>query len=548
MRPAADDADDAPAAAGRRRGGGGLLGGWFRRVAPTPVRLLPTLAAQEGDGRARQAHARPARMLTTLFVASAAIVALDVSVELFWFSVKGEGRAAIALNRTQRQQHSTTNRSSDHRNEMMMVVDDSASAVLPFPAFQVTPGGDAWNPEEQAREFAKQYAGHRLGPVVLIPTAGGNRLEARWDSSTWTSPAWWCSRGSSKYESLWMNSIAISNPLLATCWERRFRRAVEATADAATTKNLPGVDVRVPPGTDPSSTVATLDPRLPWFSSYMAELLEVLSAAGLVRGSTLVAVPWDFRLAPATLDPCNDKEDSSSSSSSRDAVFPARFRTTVEAAVRAANGARAVVVCHGVGCLLARRRLACADPAWVAANVHALVAGASPWLGSSRALEALISGGSGGPFIGGLGDAPQPMFPSPASLRLRELQRTSELPYALIPMYNRTLACLGKDRHGACFDRSNLTSVLGDAGCETTTVCAPLLAAAANASSGLPARPVVPTACVHGTELLTPRLPLRFDVSKSVASPMVRGEPAMLLLLICSAASLLYFGTSGRRS
>ena len=74
--------------------------------------------------------------------------------------------------------------------------------------------------------------------------------------------------------------------------------------------------------------------------------------------------------------------------------FSSNFTALVEHAVAAAEGRRATVVAHSLGCLVSLYVLGSQAPEWLDKHIGALVAISAPWEGSVTALKGVRHGPS----------------------------------------------------------------------------------------------------------------------------------------------------------
>lgn len=72
--------------------------------------------------------------------------------------------------------------------------------------------------------------------------------------------------------------------------------------------------------------------------------------------------------------------------------FTANFTALVEHAVAGADGRRATIVAHSLGCLVSLYALQQQAPEWLQRHIGALVAISAPWEGSVTALKGACPG------------------------------------------------------------------------------------------------------------------------------------------------------------
>ncbi|XP_040185157.1 phosphatidylcholine-sterol acyltransferase [Rana temporaria] len=127
-------------------------------------------------------------------------------------------------------------------------------------------------------------------PVVLVPGAFGNQLEAKLDKTEVVN--WMCYRKSEDYFTLWLN-LNMFLPLGIDCWIDNIRVVYNKTTRTAS--NAPGVDVLIP-GFGKTFSVEYLDKSK--LAGYLHTLVQNLVNNGYVRDETVRAAPYDWRLAP----------------------------------------------------------------------------------------------------------------------------------------------------------------------------------------------------------------------------------------------------------
>ncbi|KAJ1453661.1 Lecithin:cholesterol acyltransferase-domain-containing protein [Pelagophyceae sp. CCMP2097] len=172
-------------------------------------------------------------------------------------------------------------------------------------------------------------------PIIIIPGDGSNRLEARLDKPA--GVAWYCALKAGWFP-LWLNL----GGLIAgtTCWADNIRLAVDEDGFA---RNAPGVATRVP-GFGDTSSLESLDPRLPAQTKAFAAMVAELVKAGYEKNKTLRGAPYDFRYGPdADISKRGDETPAFQGKMYFDAV-----RLLVEETVLN-SGERATLLSHSMG-------------------------------------------------------------------------------------------------------------------------------------------------------------------------------------------------------
>uniref|UniRef100_A0A0E0GTA8 Lecithin-cholesterol acyltransferase-like 1 n=1 Tax=Oryza nivara TaxID=4536 RepID=A0A0E0GTA8_ORYNI len=291
-----------------------------------------------------------------------------------------------------------------------------------------------------ARRREKQQ---QLHPVILIPGAGGNQLEARlteeYAPSSLACRVWPVVRGRGGWFRLWFDPSVVVAPL-TRCFADRMTLFYDSVADDY--RNAPGVETRVS-DFGSTSTLRYLDPNLKLLTGYMNVLASTLEKAGYEEGFDLFGAPYDFRYGLA--GPGHPSRVGS--------AYLERLRKLVESACAANGGRPAILVAHSLGGLYALQMVARSPPAWRAANVKRLVTLSAPWGGSVQEMLTFASGNTlGVPFVD-------------ASL-IRDEQRTAESNLWLLPaprVFGNTTLVVSR-HHNRSYSAKNMTQFLRDIG------------------------------------------------------------------------------------
>ncbi|MCO5549908.1 hypothetical protein L7F22_003383 [Adiantum nelumboides] len=261
----------------------------------------------------------------------------------------------------------------------------------------------------------------QLAPVILIPGAGGNQLEAKltphYMPSSWLChPATFSLPGIFKRQHaqqddneegffrLWLNVPGILPPF-TTCFAERIRLFYNPGTGVC--ENAPGVKSRVP-YFGSTRGMAYLDPSFRRLSVYMAVLIEALEAEGYVDGESLFGAPYDFRYTPGK------------NASPLATLFLENLKMLVEVAYTK-NGERPVVILsHSLGGLWGLYFLNQQPLSWRQKYVGHFIPVSTPWGGTVQSMRIYASGyAEGARFIN--------------PLVLRAEQRSSESNLWLLP-------------------------------------------------------------------------------------------------------------------
>ncbi|KAK3146201.1 hypothetical protein QOZ80_3BG0262950 [Eleusine coracana subsp. coracana] len=314
-------------------------------------------------------------------------------------------------------------------------------------------------------------------PVILIPGAGGNQLEARlteeYRPSSLACRVWPLVRGRGGWFRLWFDPSVLLAPF-TRCFAERMMLYYDADADDF--RNAPGVETRVS-DFGSTSSLRCLDPNLKLLTRYMNTLASTLEkAAGYEEGRDLFGAPYDFRYGLA----------GPGHPSAVGSAYLHRLRLLVEAACAANGGRPAILVAHSLGGLFALQFLARAPARWRAAHVARLVTLSAPWGGSVQAMLTFASGNTlGVPLVD-------------ASL-VRDEQRSAESNLWLLPapkVFGNTTLVVSKQHNNRTYSAKNVTQFLRDIGFEAGVE--PYRARIRPLVEALP-EPGVPVTCLVGT-------------------------------------------------
>ncbi|XP_020583313.1 lecithin-cholesterol acyltransferase-like 1 [Phalaenopsis equestris] len=220
-----------------------------------------------------------------------------------------------------------------------------------------------------------------LHPIILIPGAGGNQLEARLTTKyRSTNPI--CEltaltkRGN--WFRLWFDPSVLLAPF-TRCFAERMELTYLPTIDDF--RNAPGVETRIPLFGSTQSLLY-LDPHLKHFTEYMGPLVSALESAGYVDGRNLFGAPYDFRygLAP------------SGHPSMVGDQYLRDLGELIESSVAANDGRSVILVAHSLGGLFALHLLDRSPLSWRRQFIKHLVTLSTPWAGTVQEMLTFASG------------------------------------------------------------------------------------------------------------------------------------------------------------
>ncbi|MED6124147.1 Lecithin-cholesterol acyltransferase-like 1 [Stylosanthes scabra] len=250
-----------------------------------------------------------------------------------------------------------------------------------------------------------------LHPLILIPGAGGNQLEAKltqdYNPSSFVCNTWYpLFKKKNGWFRLWFDSTVLLSPF-TKCFADRMSLHYNQELDDYF--NTPGVLTRVP-NFGSTSSLLYLNPRLKYVTEYMASLVNSLEELGYIEGETLFGAPYDFRYGLAAEGhPCEVGSQ-----------FLEDLKSLIEEASASNGGKEVILVSHSLGGLFALELLNRNDPSWSRKFIKHLVALSAPWGGAMDELLTFASGNTLG-------------VPLVDPLIVRPEQRSSESNLWLLP-------------------------------------------------------------------------------------------------------------------
>ncbi|XP_054789940.1 lecithin-cholesterol acyltransferase-like 1 [Prosopis cineraria] len=250
-----------------------------------------------------------------------------------------------------------------------------------------------------------------LHPLILIPGAGGNQLEARltgdYKPTSLLCDRWYpLHKDHDGWFRMWFDPSVLLPPF-THYFAHRMTLHFEPHLDDYF--NAPGVQTRVPQFGSTRSLLY-LDPYLKHVSAYMAPLVDALEEVGYVEGETLFGAPYDFRYGLAATGHL-------SRVGSR---FLEVLKCLIENASSSNGGKQVILVSHSLGGLFAIQLLNRNPLSWRQKFIKHFVALSAPWGGAVDEMLTFASGNTLG-------------IPLVDPLTVRSEQRSSESNLWLLP-------------------------------------------------------------------------------------------------------------------
>ncbi|KAK9756484.1 hypothetical protein RND81_01G100900 [Saponaria officinalis] len=253
---------------------------------------------------------------------------------------------------------------------------------------------------------------NNLHPIILVPGAGGNQLEARL-TRDYKPSSLICKAYPGRFHKdkdgwyrIWFDPSVLIAPY-TKCFAERMILRYDIHADDYF--NAPGVETRVP-HFGSTKSLLYLDPNLKLISPYMAPLVSSLEEAGYIEGETLFGAPYDFRygLAPEG-HPCHIGSK-----------YLQDLNNLIENASNANKGKPVIIVSHSLGGLYVYQLLLRNSISWRRKFIKHFIALSTPWAGTVQEMLTFASGYTlGVPLV-------QPLL-------VRDEQRSSESNLWLMP-------------------------------------------------------------------------------------------------------------------
>ncbi|GJW67738.1 lecithin-cholesterol acyltransferase-like 1 protein [Tanacetum coccineum] len=283
---------------------------------------------------------------------------------------------------------------------VMMAIISTMLAVMPCTCYPIT---------------SNNYRQQQLYPVVLVPGAGGNQLEARL-TKEYKATSWLCNKfyplkkDEGGWFRLWFDVGVLLAPL-TECFAERMTLYYDEELDDY--RNAPGVETRVSEFGSTESLLY-LDPSLKKITTYMEPLVKSLEMLGYIDRQTLFGAPYDFRYGLASEGhPCNVGS-----------TYLQNLKQLIENASNLNDGEPIILISHSLGGLYALQLLNRNPPSWRQQYIKHFIALSAPWGGTVDELLTFASGNALG-------------VPLVNPLLVRNEQRSSESNLWLMPRKNQ---------------------------------------------------------------------------------------------------------------
>ncbi|CAI0464471.1 unnamed protein product [Linum tenue] len=221
-----------------------------------------------------------------------------------------------------------------------------------------------------------------LHPLVLVPGAGGNQLEARLTAGYQPSSLICSFYPVLKQKGGWFRLWFDPTVLLSTftrCFSERMMLHYDKESDDF--RNTPGVETRVC-NFGSTESLLCLDPSLKGITAYMAPLVNTLEEMGYVDGETLFGAPYDFRYGLAAEGhPCRVGSK-----------YLSDLKALIEKASTDNDRKPVIILSHSLGGLFVLQLLTRSSPSWARQFVKHFIALSAPWAGAVDEMLTFASG------------------------------------------------------------------------------------------------------------------------------------------------------------
>uniref|UniRef100_A0A336K1X7 Centrosomal protein of 97 kDa n=1 Tax=Culicoides sonorensis TaxID=179676 RepID=A0A336K1X7_CULSO len=209
-----------------------------------------------------------------------------------------------------------------------------------------------------------------ISPIILIPGDGGSQLDARLNKTS--VPHFFCTKNADWFN-LWLN-MELLIPEVIDCFIDNAKLNYDNVT--RTTRNQPGVEIRVPGWGDPDK-VEYLDPANKYLSVgyYFKYIGDLLVANGYTRKISIRGAPYDFRKGP------NEHKK-----------WFTDMKSLVEETYKLNEDAPVSLVCHSMGCPMTLLFLQGQTQKWKDQYISKFIAIAGAWGGSAKAVKVFAIG------------------------------------------------------------------------------------------------------------------------------------------------------------
>lgn len=206
-------------------------------------------------------------------------------------------------------------------------------------------------------------------PIIMVPGLGGSVLTATWDFS-FDFEYIQCQEKSTTYQQIWP-TVYSAIPIENECWYRLMKTSIDADGQIVSNTN-----VRPRQGLD---GIAVLDAvqigflDIPLYK-YFQPMIDNLRAKGY---NQLYGYPYDFRTITNTVAILN---------------FVNGMKALVQEAYNKSGGQKVNLITHSLGCIVSSYFLNKMTSSWKNKYINLFIPIAGPWLGSTGALESILTG------------------------------------------------------------------------------------------------------------------------------------------------------------
>ena len=206
-------------------------------------------------------------------------------------------------------------------------------------------------------------------PIIMVPGLGGSILESQWDFS-FDIEYIQCEEKSTKYQQIWP-TVYSAIPIENECWYRLMKTTISSDGTIVSNTN-----VRPRQGLD---GIAILDAvqiaflNIPIYK-YFQPMVDDLKSKGY---NQLYGYPYDFRTITNPVAILN---------------FVNGMKVLIEQAYNTSGGQKVNLITHSLGCITSTYFLNKMSSSWKNKYINLFLPIAPPFLGSTGALESILTG------------------------------------------------------------------------------------------------------------------------------------------------------------
>lgn len=211
--------------------------------------------------------------------------------------------------------------------------------------------------------------GSTNNPIIMVPGLGGSVLESQWDFS-FDFEYIQCQQKSTKYQQIWP-TVYSAIPIENECWYRLMRTSIDTDGQIVSNTN-----VRPRQGLD---GIAVLDSveigflNIPIYK-YFQPMIDDLKSKGY---NNLYGYPYDFRTITNTVAILN---------------FVNGMKNLIQKTYNKSGGQKVNLITHSLGCVVSTYFLNKMTSSWKNKYINLFCPIAPPFLGSTGALESILTG------------------------------------------------------------------------------------------------------------------------------------------------------------